>query len=58
MAATTEDRGDQWWHNEASRRGNVNMKRTKEVAMRVEATKTRRIEATTKRRTKAAEPRE
>ena len=51
-------RGEVRQHNKVSRGGNDNTKRTKEVARRVEATKTRRIEATTKRRTKAAKPRE
>ena len=57
MAVATEARGDQRQHNEVSRGDNNNTKRTKAVARRVEATKTRRIEGTTKRRTTAAKTR-
>ena len=54
MVAATEDKDEHRWHNEASRGGNDNMRRTEAVVRRPQATKMRRIEATTKRRAKAA----
>ena len=58
MRPKAAQRGKIRRHNDVSRGGNDNMRRTKGVARRVEATKARRIEATTKRRTEVAKPRE